>query len=329
MGRSLKSSQIRIGLLGASRIAPRAIIEPALSRSDVAVTHVAARDELHASWFARVHGLQSVASYAELLAIDELDLIYVSLPPSHHAQWAIAALQAGKAVLCEKPFSVSSLEARAMVEAGRRARRPLLEAYHYRHHAAFREVERIVDRGELGHLHRASATFCLDLTDKPRDFRWRSDLGGGALADLGCYCVHALRTLMRSEPTNCNAIQTMRHGVDAEFQAECRFASVKATIACSMIAAHQEARLCIVGDRQSLMLENYVAPQVGHRLKLFEGNTLLDVRTIPGKSSYAEQLDHVISVLNRGIAPATGGRDAIATMVALETIRRAATATGR
>lgn len=321
---SMTKRALRIGLVGASRIAPRAVILPAVERSDVQIACVAARDRDRAAAYAAEHGIAQVAdTYAALLARDELDLVYISLPPSEHRRWAEAALAARKAVLCEKPFALNVDEARAMVAAADGAGLPLLEAFHYRFHAVFRHVERIVAAARLGTMRRASASFCLPLADRPDDFRWQAALGGGALADLGCYAVHALRTLTGCEPEVISARMVDQAGVDAVTEAACRFGDIDATILCSMIAATAQASLQVVGDRATLTLENYVAPQLGHRLTIVEGERIVWRGEIAGPTSYAEQLAHVVDVVLHGARAEIGGTDAIATMAALDAIREA------
>lgn len=118
------------GTLGAAGITPAALLQPAAKRAGVAVTHIAARDRNRAEAFAREHEIPEVVDdYAAVIA-SPVDAIYVPLPPSEHASWTIAALQAGKHVLCEKPFALSATEATAMVEAAKAADRVLVEAFH-------------------------------------------------------------------------------------------------------------------------------------------------------------------------------------------------------
>ena len=103
---------LRIGVLGAAKIAPRALIDPLRERKDAKATVVAARDPARARHYANEHGIADVAEdYAALVARDDIDLVYVALPSSHHAEWSIKALEAGKAVLCEKPFALNADQA--------------------------------------------------------------------------------------------------------------------------------------------------------------------------------------------------------------------------
>jgi len=178
----------RIGLLGASKIAQTAILAPLRGDARFVVTAVAARDPTRACAYANDHGIASAAeSYESLIARDDVDIVYNGLPPAGHAQWSIAALKAGKAVLCEKPFARNAGEAEAMVDAARATGPPLLEAFHYRFHAVMRRAEDLVRHGALGALSGGAGEFNISVPRTPGELRWSRDLGGGAMMDLGCY----------------------------------------------------------------------------------------------------------------------------------------------
>lgn len=115
---------IRMGILGAAKIAPKAVIDPVSRRDDCEIVCVAARDGAKARAYADEHSIPEIAeSYEALIARPDIDLIYNALPPNRHADLSIAALEAGKAVLCEKPFAMNAAEARAMVDASARTGR--------------------------------------------------------------------------------------------------------------------------------------------------------------------------------------------------------------
>ncbi len=315
---------IRIGLLGASRIAPRAVIEPARDRTDVVVTKVAARDPERAKSYAAEHGIPGIApTYADLVADPEVDLVYNGLPASGHAEWTIRALEAGKAVLCEKPFSMDAGEARRMVDASRAHGRPLIEAYHYRFHPVIRRAEALLAEQAIGPITRASARFNVPIRRSETELRWIRALGGGGLMDLGCYPLHALRTLLRAEPAIRSAEADFENGVDARLSADLTFNGVEAEIACSMVAERPEAVLTLEGERGVLEIVNFVAPQVGCRFTLTKDGTVQELDTA-GPTTYAAQLDHVVEVIAGRAEPLTGGEDAVRQMEAIDAIYAAA-----
>jgi predicted dehydrogenase len=316
---------LRIGLLGASKIAPTAVIEPARNNPAFVVTAVGARDVQRAHAYALEHGIPAVADgYADLIAREDVDIVYNALPPVGHEEWTIAAVEAGKTVLCEKPFAKSSGPAKAMVAAAEAAGQVLLEAFHYRHHNVIRRAEAIVRSGVLGRLVRAEAMFDANIPRDPDELRWRADLGGGGLMDLGCYPLHALRTLIGSEPRIVGARARFEDGVDAEMSASLMFAGeVEASLACSMIAERPAATLTLTGEQGSLNIINYLAPQIGCRFTTTIGGVTITEPT-EGPSTYAAQLEHLRAVLQDGAAPLVGGPDAIANMTAIDAIYEAA-----
>lgn len=318
----------RIGLLGASRIARGAIFAPLKDDPRFTVSSVGARDRERARAYAEKYGVPAVADdYAALIARDDVDIVYNALPPAGHAQWTIAALQAGKAVLCEKPFARNAAEAEAMVAAARTAGVPLLEAYHYRFHAVLRRAEALVHGGALGALHTGAAEFNLSIPKAPGELRWSREQGGGAMMDLGCYPLHAMRTLTGMEPriASAHAIYDQEgDGADAAMRAELVFpGGVSASIACSMISENREIWLRLDGERGRLEITNFVAPQIGCRFV-----TTIDGETIEhptdGPTTYAAQLDHFYEVMTGVAQPMTGGFDAIDTMTAIDAIYGAA-----
>src|SRR5262245_55899785 len=152
------TDSLRIGILGAARIAPRALVEPARACPRVEVVSVAARDPERARAFADEHGLsRAEPSYEALVASPDLDAIYVALPNGAHAPWSIRALAAGKHVLCEKPIASNGDEADEMVRAADEHGRVLMEAFHYRYHPLAQRVVEVARSGELGALRHVSA----------------------------------------------------------------------------------------------------------------------------------------------------------------------------
>src|SRR5262245_49111781 len=155
---------LRIGILGAARIAPMALIAPARRNLEAAVVGIAARDAVRAASFAAKHGIERVyTGYDDLLADPAIEAVYNPLPNSHHARWTIRALEAGKHVLCEKPLSATVAEAEAMAAAATRTGHVLMEAFHYRYHPLFGRLRTIMAAGEIGKIERLESSFCIPL----------------------------------------------------------------------------------------------------------------------------------------------------------------------
>ena len=320
---------IRIGFLGASRVSRYALIEPAATIEGVAVSAVAAREPARAATFAEENGIPHVEKdYAALVTSDSVDLVYNGLPPSGHARWTIAALEAGKPVLCEKPFAMNAGEARAMVDAAERTGNVLIEAYHYRFHPLFARVLELIRTGSIGAVRDIDAHFNVAIRPVPGELRYDPALGGGAMMDLGCYCVHWARSVAGTEPEVVSA-SAVRHesGVDVAMTAVLDCPGImRAEVRASMsgeLPDGLDAGLVIGGERGTLRVDNPLAPHMGHALTL-ETADGVSTEEVPGETTYAHQLRHVIDVLRGNVKPLTGGSDAVATMQGLDAIYRRA-----
>ncbi len=318
---------IRMGILGAAKIAPKALIVPATRRNDCEIVCVAARDGARARAYAAEHAIPEIAeSYEALIARPDIDLIYNALPPHRHADLSIAALEAGKAVLCEKPFAMNTPEARRMVEASARTGRPLVEAFHYRYHPMFLNVLEQVQSGAIGKLCAIRSEFSVAIKYRPGELRHDPALGGGALMDLGCYALHWARVVAGSEPSVLAAECVLsEHGVDLETTAHLAFeGGVTAQVRTSMQEDQPfKALLALQGTEGTLVARNPLHPQRGHSIMIKRGS---DVRryTVDGQTTYDHQLAHMLDVMAGNAAPLTGGEDAVATMALIDAAYAAA-----
>lgn len=319
-------SRLRIGILGASRIAPVAVIQPARSLDDVEVAAVAARDPGRAARFAARCGVGVVhPSYEALLADPTLDAIYNPLPNGLHGRWTIAALEAGKHVLCEKPFAANAEEAAAVAAVARRTGLVTMEAFHYRYHALTERMLEIIASGELGAVRRIEAWLCFPLL--ARDIRWELALAGGALMDAGCYAVHLVRTLAGAEPVVRSAKAKLRSpGVDRLMQAELEFADGRTG---SVTASMLSTRLFSVGARvigadATLQVFNPIAPQYRHSLTVRTARAARKEQVARQPSSYAAQLQAFADAVLRGRPYPTTVDDAVANMRVIDACYAAA-----
>jgi predicted dehydrogenase len=177
---------LRVGVLGAARITPTALVKPARRTKKATVVAVAARDRNRAVEFATKHHVARVHdSYEELINDPEIDAVYNPLPNGLHGYWTIAALKAGKHVLCEKPFTANADEARSVAEAtGAHPGLVVMEAFHYQYHPLTRRLVEIVSSGELGPVSHIDVSFSAPLWKKG-DIRYQLALAGGAIMDMG------------------------------------------------------------------------------------------------------------------------------------------------
>ncbi len=206
---------IRFGILSTARINEK-VLAGARDSELVEVAAVASRDQARAEEYAREHGVpRAYGSYEELLADSDLDAVYISLPNSLHVEWSIRALEAGKHVLCEKPLSRRPEDVERAFDAADRTGRLLTEAFMYRHNPQTARVQELVASGAIGQLCAVRAAFSFTLSD-PADIRLSSDLDGGALMDVGCYCVSGSR-LLAGEPERVFGVASTESGVDVVF----------------------------------------------------------------------------------------------------------------
>src|SRR4051812_8324421 len=226
---------IRWGILSTARIAEK-LIGGARVAEDAEIVAVGSRDLARAQAFAAEHGIaQAYGSYDELLAAADVDAIYVPLPNSMHVEWSIRALEAGKHVLCEKPMARDAAAVERAFDAAERAERLLMEAFMWRFHVQTEELVRLVRSGAVGELRLIRAAFGFNLPWL-ENVRWNAALEGGALMDVGCYCVSAIRLLCDAEPVRVSGEQVIGgDGVDARFAGILRFpGDVLGTFDCAM-----------------------------------------------------------------------------------------------
>jgi predicted dehydrogenase len=317
---------VRIGVLGAARIAPLALINPAKGNADVEVSGVAARDVSRAEAFAAKHGIARVhQSYEALIADPDLDAVYNPLPNGLHGRWTRAALGAGKHVLCEKPFTANAAEARDVAVLAAHSDRVVMEAFHYRYHPLTLRIEQIIASGELGKLKRVEATLCFPLP-KFSDIRYNYSLAGGATMDAGCYAVHMARTFGGATPEVVSAQAKLRDPrVDRAMTAELQFAGGHTgRVRCSMWSSRLlQINARVVGEHGELRVLNPVMPQFFHRLAVrsSEGKR---VERFPRRASYSYQLDAFVAAVLRGEPVRTTPEDAVENMIVIDAIYRAA-----
>jgi len=307
---------VRIGVLGAARIAPPALIHPARMLEGVQVAAIAARDRSRAAGFAAKHGIATVHdSYDALLADPDIDAIYNPLPNGLHGRWTIAALRAGKHVLCEKPFTANADEADSVAEVAHGTGLVVMEAFHYRYHGLTARMLEILESGELGDVRHIDTWLCFPLP--VADIRWQLDLAGGAMMDAGCYAVHLLRTLAGAEPTVRSARAKLKSPqVDRYLKAELDFTDGRtATVTASMLSARllgMGAR--VTGSAGTMQVFNPILPQVYHRLRISTAAGKRSERVPRQPSSYLAQLTAFRDAVLHGTPFPTHVDDSVANM---------------
>jgi xylose dehydrogenase (NAD/NADP) len=311
---------LRLGLLSTATI-NRQLLRAGSARVDIVA--VASRDRLRADAYAREHGLpRAYGSYESLLSDPEVDAVYVSLPNALHHEWTMRALTEGKHVLCEKPYSRHPVEVEEAFGLAERNGLVLVEAFMYRHHPQTRRVAELVVGGAIGRLRLVRASFSFRLDDES-DIRAQPELDGGALLDIGCYCVNGAR-LIAGEPERVTAEQVVGPtGVDVSFAGTMRFPDdVIALIDCSFRLPRAQ-RLELEGEAGSLLVEAPWRVDWGGDVVLRRdgGATRVEVDVA---DSYRLELDSFANAVAGAAPPLLGRADALGQARAVDALYRAA-----
>ena len=293
------TAPLRIGILGCASIADR-MIEAAANTKTAVVQAVASRDAARAAGWAETRGVpHSFGSYDELLGSNLVDAVYVPLPNSLHAAWSIAALEAGLPVLCEKPLCTHGEEAGLVAMTARKANLPLLEGYMYRYHPQWTAVRDMLDQGVIGELSTMESCFtwmCDDRSEIPAS----DTLGGGALLDVGGYCVHLARTIAGDNPWRVAAFER-RSEVDDTMLGLLDFPGRFLARFETSIANYERHRVEIAGTRGAIVVENpWVAGTGPATIILHRENEEPRSITVPGANAYTLQLEHFVELVRRG-----------------------------
>ncbi|MFQ3565888.1 MAG: Gfo/Idh/MocA family oxidoreductase [Aggregatilineales bacterium] len=218
---------VRWGILSTARIGEKRVIPAIRKSSNGVVAAVASRTLERAQAFAaRLQIPVAYGTYEELIAAPDIDAIYISVPNSEHAKWSIRCAEAGKPTLCEKPLASNADEAARMVAAFAERNVLFAEAFMYRFHPQHQRVKALIAMGAIGEPHVINATFSFPVTSE-NNIRLQKDLAGGALMDVGCYCVNVMRFLTGEEPEGAAAFARFgeRSGVDEVIAGVLRFPS--------------------------------------------------------------------------------------------------------
>jgi len=312
----------RIGLLGASRIAPKAIIAPALKRSDCTIAAIACRDAVRGQAYAAEHGIpgaEVMDDYNALCERSDIDIIYNALPPSKHLELAHAAM--GKVQLIEKPIAMNAAEA-ALIAA---LPGVIMEAFHHRYHPAFGQFLKAVDH--VRPLRRMTGRFHVTIPNNPGELRHIAALGGGGLMDLGTYPLHIARTVAGRKPKiiRARAIEG-EPNVDLYMEAELDFGDgLTATISSDMREGIERVNYFEVeGTGGTVRFYNPIHPYRGCLITT-PTQTMSDTDHPRWRevTTYDTQLAHLLACLGMGTSPLTDAHSAALQMQAIDAIYEA------
>jgi predicted dehydrogenase len=267
-------TRLRFGILSTADIARKKVIPGMRTAPSVEVVAIASRDQAVAERVARELNIpRAHGSYEALLADPDVDAIYIPLPNHLHLEWTLAAAQAGKHVLCEKPLALTAADAQRMVDACEAGGVRLMEAFMYRLHPTWVAVRELVTSGRIGRLQAVQSWFSY-YNDDASNIRNVLAYGGGALMDIGCYSVNLSRMLFDGEPTRVQASlrRDAATGVDVLTSAILDFPDGHATFTCA-IRSESDQRVEIYGSegRISIWIPFNIPPDRPTRVSVIAG----------------------------------------------------------
>jgi len=307
---------LRIGILGAARIAPSAIIFPAHATGHQLVA-VGARDKGRANEFAKQYMIEKAyGSYQEVIDDPNVDVIYNPLPNNAHGPWNIRALTAGKHVLSEKPSASNAAEAKEVAAAVSKSGKVFMEGFHYYYHPVFQRLLAIIKSGEIGEVIKVESALLIPMPDK-NDLRLKFDLAGGSIMDVGCYALHSQRMISQlitgGEPTVVNTEANAADGkLDTKLNVQLKYPNGVAALAKGDFeSAALDAPLTVTGSKGSIHLPNFVVSGWDPRVIVdVAGNKR--VEQLPSISTYTYQLIAFADAVDLGKPVKTDAKDALA-----------------
>ncbi len=301
----------------------RLVIPPAQESPKVDLVAVASRTQERADEYAAEWGIpRAYGSYEALLADPEIEAVYISLPNTMHAEWSIKAVEAGKHVLCEKPFTRHPEEVDAAWDAADRAGRLLSEAFMYRHNPQIARLRALIDEGAVGEVRLIRSVFSYSLYDE-ENIRLRTDVEGGALMDVGCYCVSGARLAAGAEPVSVfGQARYGPSGTDWVFTGSMRFpGDVLAVLDCGTALPNRD-ELEVVGSEGSLFLDDpWHAKSPVIELRRGDGVERVEVEK---RNSYRLELENIVDAAAGEAELLLGREDAMGQARALEALHSSA-----
>jgi len=322
------SGTVRWGILSTADIGVRKVIPGIRKAARCEVVAIASRDGEQARAVADQLGIPSAhASYEALLADPGVDAVYIPLPNHMHMDWTIAALRAGKHVLCEKPLAMTADDAQRMVDVARETGLHLMEAFMYRQHPSWVAAMDLVESGRIGTLTAVQSWFSY-YNDDATNIRNIVEYGGGALFDIGCYTINLSRMVFGGEPLHIQASvrRDRATGVDALVSAILDFDGGIASFTCA-IRSESDQRVHIYGTkgRISIDIPFNIPPDRPTRIRLTAGGdppvapdtTVLE---FPTTDPYTAEVERFVSAVLDGGPTPVPPEDAVANLRVIDAI---------
>lgn len=319
------SSRLKWGILGTGNIAKK--FAAALPESETGQLVAAGSRGLEsAQAFADEFGGRAVAGYQALVEDEEVEAVYLALPNGLHKDWSIAAMRADKDVLCEKPIAMNAADAELMFAVAEETGRTLIEAFMYRAHAQSEKLVEAVRSGEIGELRLMRSNFSFPRKISPADARLLPEQGGGALMDVGCYCVHLARQLAGSEPREVKAVAHLHPmGVDDYASGTLKFSDdFLVTFTCGM-GVGSDGGTHVAGTEGRISVDRFwLCQDEGFEILSSTGESLRRVAVEDERPLYAVEADAFAAAVSGAAPPWISAADSIGNMRVLDALRQSA-----
>ncbi|MGB7567800.1 MAG: Gfo/Idh/MocA family oxidoreductase [Chitinivibrionales bacterium] len=282
--------KLRWGLLSTARI-NRSVIPPIRRSRRSELAAVASRDRATAEAYARKWGIPRLfGSYEAMLDDPDISAVYISVPNHLHAEWSIKCAAAGKHVLCEKPLALSTIEVDQIIEAARKYRVVIAEAFMYKHHPQTLKVIELVKQGAVGDLLVVKGAFTFNLTN-PGDVRLYPEMGGGSIWDVGCYPISFARLIAAAEPVEVFGQQVLGpSGVDEVFAGQMRFSGGLLAQFESGFRSPYRTGMEIVGSEGSILVARPFKPESDKPIEVLYGDRTESIQ-VPDYDSYGGEIE--------------------------------------
>jgi predicted dehydrogenase len=312
------SQEVRWGVLGCANFARKTAIPAMLKSRNVRLAAVASRTKERAEEFARESGAErAYGSYEDLLADDTIQAVYNPLPNGMHGEWVIEAARAGKHSLCEKPFTSTADEARAVAEAANAAGVQVMEAFMWRFHPQHALARKAIDDGEIGHVRIVRAAFSFPIV-RQSNIRLSADLDGGSVMDVGCYTISGSRFYFGGEPLTAYARGAFdpEYGVDMSMAGVLDFGEGRAVIDCGFNVAYR-CEIEVVGEKGRIHIPKSFLPDEEATLRINDTE-----HRLPPVNQYVLEFEHFSECVLDWRKTQYGLEDAIAQMKVVDAVRR-------
>ncbi|HEY7007594.1 MAG TPA: Gfo/Idh/MocA family oxidoreductase [Jatrophihabitantaceae bacterium] len=293
-------TQTRWAVLGTANIAAKSFL-PAMRDAGGRAVVVGSRapGSARARAWADANQVERVADYDAAIHDDEVDAIYIALPNREHTTWTARATATGAAVVCEKPLGVDLPDTQALLDAIQPGTL-LWEGFVFPFHPQTLVIRS--ELAELGRIREITSEFHFTARDPSRNIRWQADLGGGALRDVGCYCVRFARLILDAEPVSAVARAFIEHGVDAEIAAVLDFPGERRLIMSAGMRGAVSTFTRVIGDAGELRISNPFHPRTGDTVQRWTGGSCVAEWSAGEKPAFQFGIEHVQAVL-RGAEP--------------------------